>query len=440
VVWVLNVRSRWFGVAFAITACPSRALALEPDVAAGPIAPAPVPPPTGASPSSDATKAPLFAPNRNEFILVPDLGGNTDVGVELGLSLSMAGFRPNYYPFAWRVSALSLMSFKDDIRGFRPVQQFHGVRIDLPQLFSPKVRLDVRLNFLRTVNALWYGIGNDTHADHAPAPPGAGSANEYTSESVRLRSILRLKTGTLIDFAAATNLRYEFPTLYPGSKIASDVAAGYVTGGTPAFLETLSEGFIVDTRDSEFATHRGIYYQVGVGETIGSAESVSFGEVSAVLAHYVPLGRHVVFANRLIGSYKWGNIPFYELETAGVFDPFILLGGDRGLRGIPGGRFAGPLKVLTNNELRVTVIPRFRVWRWSLNVGMDTFFEAGRVFSDFAYREAVDGTGLGVKCSTGGGFFFQWDESSIFRVEVAYSPSGAGGPPVFYYLSNGLLF
>jgi hypothetical protein len=71
---------------------------------------------------------------------------------------------------------------------------------------------------------------------------------------------------------------------------------------------------------------------------------------------------------------------------------------------------------------------------------MDTFFDAGRVFSEFAYREGIDGTGLELKTSVGGGFFFQWDESSVFRVDVAYSPSGAGGPPVFYYVANGLLF
>jgi outer membrane protein assembly factor BamA len=290
------------------------------------------------------------------------------------------------------------------------------------------------------VDYLWYGIGNNTPSDPAPAPPGAASANEYISESVRLRSLVRVQTGTPVDFAAATNLRYEFPTIYPGSQIASDIADGYVRGQRPAFLETVSEGFIVDTRDNEFTPHHGVYYQVGVGETIGTAESVSFGEVSAVLSHYVPLGQHVVFANRLIGSLKWGTIPFYELQTAGAFDPFILVGGERGLRGIPSGRFAGPFKVMTNNEVRVTAIPRFRVWRWSLNIGMEAFFDAGRVFSEFAYREGNDGTGLGMKCSTGGGFFFQWDESSVFRVDLAYSPSGAGGPPVFYYVANGLLF
>lgn len=392
-----------------------------------------------AAPGKDATKEPR--PNRDEIIAVPDVGGNSDVGVEVGVAGSFVRFREGYYPYRYRLDAVGGMSFKNDLRGFRTVQQYHTARVDIPQFLSRRLRLDARTDFIRAVNATWFGVGNASTIDPRPPPADAASSYEYISEHIRLRALLRIKTSTPFEIALLTNSRYEFPDPYPTSKLADDLAAGTVIGGKAAFLETLAAGFIVDTRDSEFMPRHGIFYQVGVAGTVGSAEDVRFGEASAVLSHFASLGGPFIFASRMIGSFQFGTVPFYELQQGGVFNPQYLVGGSRGVRGIRLGRYAGHVKALANTELRIAPFPRFRVFHWSVLAGATTFFDAGRVWSDYSSRPTEDGRSLGLKYGVGGGVFFQWDEANVFRVDAAYSGDESGRSlPVSFYFESGFLF
>lgn len=376
-------------------------------------------------------------------MIVPALGGNTDVGVQFGATFHMAQFAPNVLPFRWRIDAVAAMSVKDDYRGLRPVQQYHVARFDIPDFFDPRVRADLRFNYNRAVDYTWYGIGNRTGSDRRPPPPDAANANQYLYEDFRARGLFRIQVGDRFEVAIIANLRYEFPDAYPGTTLADDFASGAVIGRDAMFLETVGSGIFIDRRDNEFVPASGYFYQIGVSETVGTADDVRYGEASATLSHYAPLGtKNLVFATRMIGSIRAGNIPFYDLQTGAVFDPQFMVGGDRGVRGIPQGRYAGPLKVVNNNELRATPIKAFRVVNKLLRPGAIAFFDAGRVFSRFAYPHASDGRELALKYGVGGGLFFQWDEISVFRIEAAYSPDtySGHGNPLFFYFSNGILF
>jgi hypothetical protein len=44
---------------------------------------------------------------------------------------------------------------------------------------------------------------------------------------------------------------------------------------------------------------------------------------------------------------------------------------------------------------------------------------------------ALDGYGAGLKFGVGGGIYFRWGESAIFRFEVAWSPDAAAVDPDF---------
>lgn len=376
-------------------------------------------------------------------MIVPAIGGNTDIGVQLGATFHMAQFDPDIHPFRWRIDAVSAMTVKDDYRGFRPVQQYHVARVDMPAFLWSNVRAEFRLNFVRAVDFRWHGVGNHTIKDPRPPPPDAASSNNYLAENLRFRNLLRINTGRGFEVALITNLRYEFPETYPGTQLVDDLRSGRAIGKGPMFIESFGAGVYIDRRDNEFVAASGFYYQFGASETVGSEEDVRYGEVSATMSHYIPLGtKNVVFASRMIGSYRFGNIPYYDLQTGGVFDSQFLVGGERGVRGVPAGRYAGPLKLINNNEIRVTPIPAFRVLRWRLRTGASAFFDAGRVFSRFAYDFAHDGHEIGLKVGVGGGFFFQWDQVSVFRVETAYSPDTytGHGNPLFFYFSNGMLF
>ena len=198
-----------------------------------------------------------------------------------------------------------------------------------------------------------------------------------------------------------------------------------------------------DTRDSEFVTQRGVFYQVGAGATVGSSDRVAYGEASAVLAHYAPLGGPFLFASRFVLSFEFGRVPFYDLAQGGVFEPQYLIGGETGVRGVPQGRYAGKVKVLSNLEVRSTPFPRFTLLGQQFRIGTTTFFDAGRVWSEYATISPADGRTFGLKFGVGGGLFLQWGEAAIFRVEAAYSPDAVSENPALplgIYVSDGLMF
>jgi outer membrane protein assembly factor BamA len=318
------------------------------------------------------------------------------------------------------------------------------LRLDAPDLLGGRLRLDTRGSYQRTINAGYYGIGDATTSEPPPGQASTGRTFQYTQQEGRIRSIARVHTGTPFDLALGANLRLEAPDVYyPGSKLASDIASGAAIGAQQTFLTTLAAGVMVDTRDSEFVTRRGFFYQLGMAATVGASEQVAYGEAAAVLAHYAPLGGPFIFASRVVGSFQFGRVPFYDLQQGGVFEPQYLLGGETGIRGVPNGRYAGRVKVITNTEIRATPFPRFSLLRQRLLIGTTVFFDAGRVWEDYAVTSPTDGNSLNLKYGIGGGLFLQWGEAAIFRVEAAYSPDAVAenpGFPIGLYVSDGVMF
>ena len=392
--------------------------------------------------------APRLDPRRYELAGFPIVGGNSDIGVQFGGAVTWTRFYDSAHPYLWNIDLLLSGSVKN-ADGFGLVQQSHVLRLDAPDLFGGKARFDARGSFQRTINAGYYGIGNAS-TGAIPGQPNIGRTDQYVQQEGRVRAIIRVYhlLGPL-DLAVGSNLRVEAPTAYAGTLLASDLAAHesdgspYLTGASTMLLATASAGVVVDTRDSEFVTRRGYFYQVGVAATAGSADLASYGEASAVLSNYAPLGSTFIFASRFVGSYQFGRVPFYDLAQGGVFEPQYLLGGENGVRGVPQGRYAGRVKMITNTEIRATPFPRFTLLGQRLRVGTTLFFDAGRVWTDYAAASPSDGKSLGLKYGAGGGLFLQWGEAAIFRLDVAYSPDAVSenpGFPVGIYVSDGVMF
>ncbi len=391
--------------------------------------------------------SPLLKRRRYEFAGFPILGGSTDIGVQFGGVATLTRFFDGALPYLWNIDLLLSASLKDDQTGFHLVQQSHVLRLDAPELLGGHARLDARATYVRTIDAGYYGLGNATAVQPLPGETSLGRRYQYLQQEGWLRAIARLRTGTVVDVALAGNLRYEAPAAYGSSRLAQDLdgrgGSPAVIGGPSALLGSFTAGIMIDTRDSEFVTTSGIFYQLGVAATVGSAEEVANGEVSAVLAHYAPLGGPFVFASRVFASFRFGRVPFYDLQTGGAFEPESLLGGDQGVRGVPIGRYSGLVKAVANVELRSTPFPRFHLFGERFRVGTTTFLDAGRVWSDYSAISPADGTALGLKYGIGGGLFAQWGEAAIFRVEAAYSPDAVSenpGFPVGIYVSDGLMF
>lgn len=401
-----------------------------------------------APPSVPEPGEPGLDPERFERAGFPLIGGNSDTGVQLGVAGKLTRFRSSAKPYLWNLDLLLSGSIKNDQGIVRLVQQSHVLRLDAPDLLGGRLRLDIYTNYQRAINAGYFGLGNATSAAGLPGATALGRRFQYLDLSVRARLLARVRTGTIADLALGSTLRYLAPEVYGGSKLAEDHAAREpdgsprVRGVDSAGLGGLAAGVFIDTRDSEFVTSRGIFYQLGVGGTVGTIDAVLYGNTSAVLAHYVPIGGPFLFAARFIASAQFGRVPFYDLAQGGTFLPQPLFGGDSGIRGVPLGRYAGLVKVLTNLEIR-TLLPRFRLLNERLRFGLTTFIDAGRLWRDYRYDPASDGTGLGLKYGIGGGTFLQWGEAAIFRFEAAYSPDAAAANPGFplgVYVTDGLIF
>jgi hypothetical protein len=395
------------------------------------------------------TRATVLDPRRYELAGFPIVGGNSDIGFQFGGAATWTRFYDRARPYLWNIDLLLSASLKDDTEGFRMVQQSHVLRLDAPELFGGYGRLDARGSFQRTINAGYYGIGNATTAATPVGLPNIGRTYQYLQEEGRVRTIVRLHTGSRFDVALGTNIRYEAPQAYDSTQLSEDLAArnaqgnALVAGGSSMLLAGLSAGVFYDTRDSEFVTRRGVFYQAGVSATGGTSDGVAYGEASTVLAHFAPLWGPFIFASRFVASFQGGRVPFYDLAQGGVFEPQYLLGGETGVRGVPMGRYAGKVKMIANTEIRATPFPRFTVLGQRIRFGTTVFFDAGRVWSDYNAVSAADGTSLSLKYGVGGGVFVQWGEAAIFRVEIAYSPDAVSenpGFPVGIYVSDGLMF
>jgi hypothetical protein len=403
----------------------------------------------GTSAKGGVVKDDALPLRRYELAGFPVLGGNSDIGVQFGGAATYTRFYDAAFPYLWNIDLLLSASVKDDENGFRMVQQSHVLRLDAPALFGGKMRLDARGSFQRTINAGYYGIGNASQAGPAPGETTIGRRYQYIQQEGRVRAIGRWHVASPLDVAIGSQIRYEAPDTYGGSKLFEDLAGvksnGIVAvpGGESALLATISAGLVLDTRDSEFVTRRGFFYQVGIGATVGSAQEVAFGEASAVLAHYAPIGGPFIFASRFIASLQFGRVPFFDLQQGGTFEPQMLFGGESGIRGVPQGRYAGRAKIVANTEIRATPFPRFLLLGQRMRIGTSAFLDVGRLWSDYAVVSPADGNELGLKFGIGSGVFLQWGEAAIFRVEVAYSPDAVSenpGFPVGIYVSDGLMF
>jgi outer membrane protein assembly factor BamA len=388
---------------------------------------------------------------RWELAGFPIIGGSTDIGVQFGGAATLTRFYDQAFPYSWNLDLLLSASLKDDQNGLRLVQHSDVLRLDVPGLLGGRLRLDTRGSFQRTINAGYYGMGNASVANLTPDPGQStiGTRYQYVQDEGKLRTIGRFHTGTPFDVAFGASLRFEAPEVYANSKLEQDLAARnpdgspVAVGGASALLAGIAAGVMYDTRDSEFVTRRGVFYQLGIGATVGTQEHVAYGNVSTVLAHFAPLGGPFVFASRFVASFQFGRVPFYDLAQGGTFEQQYMLGSESGVRGVPFGRYAGPIKIMANTEVRATPFPRFWVLGQRLRIGTTVFFDVGRVWNQYALISAADGDSINLKYGIGGGVFLQWGEAAIFRIEAAYSPDATSenqNLPVGIYVSDGLMF
>lgn len=257
-----------------------------------------------------------------------------------------------------------------------------------------------------------------------------------------MRANQRITLGGPWHLLSGVSLRFVDPSSYAGSKLEED--QGLVRGLRPLVIGTAAVGLDYDTRDEEFFPTRGALDVVSVraGGALPGSSGVAFGSAHVMLRRYVSVGAGFVLAARLVGDFGWGAFPYYDLSQGGAFIAFDLPGGAQGIRGVPNGRYSGLVKIVGNVELR-RMFFSFKLFGDRFSLGHVVFADTGRVWNDYAYDPARDGTSIGLKYGVGGGLYVRWGTAALFRVEVAYSPDATAvnpGFPLGVYVADQTMF
>jgi outer membrane protein assembly factor BamA len=400
---------------------------------------------TATMPELDASHArqasePPPGERKTEFGIVPLAGGDTDYGLGVGFLANLAGLDPAVKPYAWRLEAGGFISFKaNDVspgEWVNPYQDYY-LLLTVPHFLHERLRLELRPSYTRETTQRYYGLGN---ASVAP-PDEIASRDFYGREHPTLSSRLRwaLIGDIFVELGAAYTENWF--ALNPQSTLAADMATGtqaerQLLGSASRHGVLLVESSLIhDTRDSEIAPHRGHYHQIKLRTSpqVGEHLPYQYGQLDVTLRFYLPFTERHGLAVRAVGDWQFGNVPFYELAR---YEDTFAFGGGNGVRGIPGQRYYGKIKLFTNVELRSHLFD-FTFLGKPYRFGGALFTDFGRLWSDFASHPELDGSGLGLKYGLGGGLRVQQGKTFVVRMDVAWSPDAR---PIGAYLTAGQAF
>ena len=404
----------------------------------------------GADPSVKEQDQADYITKRFEPAGLPIIGGDSDVGVAFGVIGTLSYFADGIEPYRWNMDLVLTASIKQGPTGPELAQQNYLAQLDLPKLLGGKLRLNPEVSYNHTINYGYFGLGNASSGAPVTTGLNPGRYYEWSDSFVQIRSSARVTIEGPWSAEFAAQYLYVDPGAYDGSLLQADsqraVGSGspYLYGTRPLSKPAVAAGFAFDSRDNEIFPHRGFFDEIGVRyeQGIPFDDGVRYAEAGAILRGYVPLAGPLVLAGRLVANLQFGNVPFYDLFQAGPFDQKEMPGGSAGIRGVPVGRYLGPIKVIGNVELRAMLF-QFTLLNQKISIGDDIFFDTGRVWSDYSFRSPLDGSGIGLKFGVGGGFYLLWGQAAMLRVEAGYSPDAVSenpSLPLGIYVEDGTMF
>lgn len=208
------------------------------------------------------------------------------------------------------------------------------------------------------------------------------------------------------------------------TKLRADYEAGEIRGFRGGWDNSVRIGLAYDTRDLEPNPRSGMFHDVlimGSSELLGSATNYAVATL-ATRFYYTPFtAPEVILAPRLVYSAKWGEVPFFVMNTIPTTDKHIDgLGGEHTLRGFRQSRFVGPIMAFGNLEARY-VFTHFTVAGQFIELMGVPFVEVGRVY------DAVGATTLNhLKWSYGGGLRAAVNQSFVLALDFGFSEEDKG--------------
>lgn len=349
-----------------------------------------------------------------------------------------------YDPYVWNLEAAGFVSFSEkDRKILLPYIDFYS-KLTVTRLFGSPFQLDIRPSFTDEQTLYYFGMGNASTTQR----PAGTSLTYFQYGRIHPSIVADLRFKIVDHFAGKTGVRYTqtWLSIPAESKLGDDIRNGSPvvksligpTGNQSVVL--FRYGLQFDDRDNEVTPHLGTFDEFEFkwspgGPGASSTFPFRYGEVSANVRGYVPLfTRRLTLAARLVGDLLFGDVPFYELSR---FEDSYAVGGSNGVRGVPGQRYYGKVKVFGNVELRARLFD-FRLLGKPMTLGFAGFFDGGRVWADTKPHPELDGTRLAVlRYGVGGGPRVMSGTAFVLRADVAWSPDAM---PIGAYVSAGEMF
>lgn len=338
-------------------------------------------------------------------------------------------------------------------QGYRALTAFSTKKAQLHSLGWERmpgargVHVLVRGMVNRTFYSNYFGIGNGVD----PTPPSYNPLNSpeaytlsentandfytrftltYSEASAMGQVPLSLREGArafgvtrfrYVGVAPFTQERIEEDTGVPldddYTTLLEEEAPNGIDGGAGGQLQL---GFMIDSRDRPVSPHTGTFHQFSLrGDVYGSASEGSsplYGGVNITLQRYYNLWDRGVLANRLVGDFGFGDVPFWDLATFGAAVPYSGLGGTLAGRGLLLRHYVGKVKILWGPEIRLNTYTT-QVRGQSVEFSTALFAESGRVWAEYER----DGTGPALHSALGAGLRVVWAQRLLVRLDVARS-------------------
>jgi len=298
--------------------------------------------------------------------------------------------------------------------------------------------MEARVSFTTETTQRFYGLGNASVAPAADVP--ARDFYGRTHPMVWVRARYRIANQFHAGFGAYYTQNWL--TVSADSTLAQQMMTGDETvrrilgRASSHGVLVLEPLLLYDGRDNEIAPDKGWYHQIKLrmSPAFGDALPYQYFQINATSRVYVTvIPERLVLAARVVADVQLGDPPFYELAR---YDDTYALGGGNGVRGVPGQRYYGKVKVFSNWEARSRLVELTLLGK-HLTLGLAVFFDIGRAWTELASHPELDGTGWGLKFGMGGGLRLQEGKTFVVRGDLAWSPDAR---PVGGYVTVGQMF
>jgi hypothetical protein len=352
----------------------------------------------------DAAEAAEIA---THWVMIPTVAYDPDDGLGLGARAELDRLAPGFDPY--RAAYV--------VHGYASTNGYHHHRFRFDRVglgAAHDLRLTGHFAYRQWLNDGYWGTGNATTVERAYADvedPDDPDRKRYRYTLIQPFGRLMLRKELAGDWAAFGVLlgKYTAVKTYPGSLLEEEQPFG-MDGG---FAAQLGGGLMHDTREPELTPSSGHLAEVAVRYTPPLSPGTGhFGGAFASARGFAQLAPKVVLGSRIMLDWIAGDIPFYDLITWGGSQPVIGFGGSETIRGVNFGRWRGPVKALSNTELRVeagthTVLHKELRWQFV------PFLDVGEVWG-------TDGDAvLAPHPALGAGFHPIYDRTFAGRLDAA---------------------